>query len=263
MNENIETIFENTDRINSYDCDINGNWKPAAFFQYMTEAAHKHASRLGVGYPEMIQRNLSWVLTRLKIKFLRFPQIDEVITIRTWPKTIQQKLFFIRDFEIIDSANHLLAQASSAWLIINVNTRRLVPPRSIEFELPELENRHGLNETLEKLDLEPDGEERLVVHAGYSSVDIVGHTNNSRYVEWVCDDFPITTYQEQQLDWIQVNYIHEVLPGEQVSIRANQIDNAGTWGIQGINRNNQTVAFESALRWKERTTGQEYGSSQE
>lgn len=253
MIEHTETIFENTIRINSYDCDINGSWKPAAFFQHMTEAAHQHASRLGVGYPEMILQNLSWVLTRLKIKFLRFPQINEMITIRTWPKTIQQKLFFIRDFELIDSTGQLLAQASSAWLIINVNTRRLVPPRSIEFELPGLENRHGLNETLEKLDLEPDGEERLVAHAGYSSVDIVGHTNNSRYVEWICDAFPITTYQEQDLDWIQVNYNHEVLPGEQVSIRVKQMDNDGMWGIQGINIINQTVAFESALRWKEET----------
>ncbi len=257
MPEPINTIFEDKIRINSYDCDINGNWKPAAFFQHLTEAAHKHASLLGVGYPELIQHNLSWVLTRLKIKFLRFPQIDENIIIRTWPKTIQQKLFFIRDIELIDNSNQLLAQASSAWLIIDINSRRLVPPRSIEFELPGLENRHGLNETLEKIDLEPDGEERLVAHAGYSSVDIVGHTNNSRYVEWICDAFPIVTHQEQLLDWIQVNYNHEVLPEEKVSIRVNQLEKAGTWGIQGINQRNQTVAFTSVLRWKNRAEDQQ------
>ena len=251
MIEHTETIFENTIRINSYDCDINGNWKPAAFFQHMTEAAHQHASRLGVGYPEMIQQSLSWVLTRLKIKFLRFPQIDEMITIRTWPKTIQQKLFFIRDFELIDDSNQLLAQASSAWLIINVNTRRLVPPRSIEFELPELENRHGLNETLEKIDLEPDGEERLVAYAGYSSVDIVGHTNNSRYVEWICDALPADMIGQRPLDWLQVNYDREVRPGEEVSVTANPVPPEGDlWALQGLNLSNDTRAFEAVVKWK-------------
>ncbi len=58
MTEPINAIFEDKIRINSYDCDINGNWKPAAFFQHLTEAAHKHASQLGVGYPKMIQQKL-------------------------------------------------------------------------------------------------------------------------------------------------------------------------------------------------------------
>jgi acyl-ACP thioesterase len=251
MTEHTETIFENTIRINSFDCDVNGNWKPASFFQYMTETAHLHAARLGAGYYDMIQRGLTWVHARMKLKFLRFPHIGEHIIIRTWPKTIQQKLFFIRDFELVDSAGQLLAQASSAWLIINTSSRRLLPPRALDLELPGLKNRHGLEEPLEKLDMSLDGKERLLTQAGYSSVDIVGHTNNSRYVEWICDAFPFDTHLHQNLDWIQVNYIHEVLPGDKVSIRARQLDNDGTWGVVGLNMMNQTTAFESLMQWKE------------
>ena len=252
MTDHTEIIFENQVRINSFDCDINNNWKPASFFQYMTEAAHLHAARLGAGYDEMIPRGLTWVHARMKIKFLRFPHIGETVVIRTWPKTIQQKLFFIRDFELVDPAGELLAQATSAWLIINTSTRRLVPPRLVGLELPGLESRYGLNEALEKLALEEDGEERLLAQAGYSSIDIIGHTNNSRYVEWICDAFPFNLHRHQHIDWMQVNYIHEVLPGEDVSVRARQLDEPDKWGVMGVNLTSQTTAFESLVQWEER-----------
>jgi acyl-ACP thioesterase len=252
MTDHTETLYEERIRINSYDCDINGTWKPAAFFQHMTEAAHLHAARLGAGYDEMIQRDVTWVLARIKLKFLCFPHIGEHVIIRTWPKIIQQKLFYIRDFELDDPARELLAQATSAWLIINTTTRRLVPPRVVGLELPGLDGRHGLVEPLEKIDLEPDEAEHLRAHAGYSSVDIVGHANNSRYVEWICDAFPFNLHQHQRIDWMQVNYIHEVLPGEDVSVRARQLDEPGKWGVIGVNLTSQTTAFESLVQWEER-----------
>lgn len=252
MTEHTDIIFEDSIRVNAYDCDFNGCWKPAAFFQHMSESANLHAAKLGVGYDEMIQHGLTWVQARMKIKFLRFPRIGEQIIIRTWPKTIQQKLFFIRDFELVNLAGEMLAQATSAWLVIDTESRRLVPPRTISLTLPGLESRHGLDEPLEKIDLIPGGEEHLQARVGYSSVDIVGHTNNSRYVEWICDAFPFDTYQQQRLDCLQINYIHEVLPGEEVSIRVNQLDGTETCGVQGFNLSNQTIAFESMLKWVER-----------
>jgi acyl-ACP thioesterase len=251
MTDESEAIFEETIRINTYECDTRQNWKPAAFFQHMTETAHLHSIKLGVGFDELFANDLTWVHSRMKIQFYRFPQVDEIVTIRTWPKTIQQKLFYVRDFEVLDTNEQRLAASTSSWLIINTRTRRLVPPRSLSFTLPILEDRHGLDETLEKLDLEQVGEERLREQASYSTIDIVGHVNNSRYVEWICDAFPMEMYAQHQLDWIQVNYDHEILPGEEVSVLVNSLaPNDGLWSVQGHNRSNDTRAFEAKLHWK-------------
>jgi len=250
MKTNEEAIFEEKVRVATYECDFNGKWKPASFFQHMTEAVHLHSTQPGAGYRELIRNDLAWVHARMKVKFLRFPLIDEMITIQTWPKTIQQKLFFVRDFELLDQNREQIAVATSAWLIINTKTRRLVPVQRLDLNLPSLEGRHGLNETLEKINLPPGKEACLRRRAGYSSVDVVGHVNNSRYPEWICDAFPTQYYQDHQFDWIQINYNHETLPEEEVSLFKEPLNQNGLWGIHGYNNNHSTSSFESLVQWK-------------
>lgn len=245
-------VFENTFHIHTFECDINRQWKPAAFFQHLTETAGNHAEHLGCGFDVMFARNLFWVHSRMKIKFFRFPLAGEQITIRTWPKTIQQKLFFIRDYEILDADGKQLAAASSAWLVINATTRRMVPPQSLDLNLPALTERIGLDEPLEKLAVTTEGQEKLRVRAGYSAVDLLGHVNNSRYVEWICDTFPMEKHCAHRLDWMQINYDREIRPGEEVALLAHESpETAGLWRIEGRNCTNNTHAFEAEMKWKE------------
>lgn len=246
-----EILYEQQERVNSFECDFQGQWKAAAIFQHLTEAATISAGRLGVGFDAMLEQNLYWVHSRMKIRFLHFPRAGETVILRTWPKTAQQKLFYVRDFELLDEQKQPLALATSAWLVINASSRRMVSPYSLNFSLPSIPDRHGLDEPLEKLGFERSGEERLRVHAGYSAVDMLGHVNNSRYVEWICDAFPMEMYRNNVLDWMQVNYDHEVRPGEEVAlfIEKNDID-ATTWQIIGENLSTTTHAFEASVHWR-------------
>jgi acyl-ACP thioesterase len=188
----------------------------------------------------------------MKIMFFAYPQAGDEVIIRTWPKTIQQKLFYIRDFEMLDNTGKPLALATSAWLVIDATKRRMIPPRSLNIELPSLPDKVGLDEPLEKLGLDNDGEERLCVRAGYSVVDMLGHVNNSRYIDWICDAFPIDIYKNNILDWIQINYDHEIRPGEEVALLAKErADKDGVWQVVGNNRSKDTLAFEALLHWKQ------------
>jgi medium-chain acyl-[acyl-carrier-protein] hydrolase len=245
-------LFEETIRVNAFECDINRRLKPAVFFQRMTETAVIHAARLGVGFEDMLARNLFWVHSRMKIKFFEFPGPGDMITIRTWPKTIQQKLFFIRDFEVLDAGGRKLAAATSAWLIIDAAARKMVAPQSLDLDLPALANRTGLDEPLERLGMAESGEERLRVRAGYSAVDIVGHANNSRYVEWICDAFPYETFRHRKIDWLQINYDHEIRPDEEVSVLVNGVDHdPDLWALEGRIPSSDTRSFEALVRWQD------------
>lgn len=255
-----KAIFEQKIRINTFECDFTQHWKPASFFQHLSEAAGLHAAMLGVGYEAMLAQNLYWVHARMKIKFHQFPSAGDHITIRTWPKTIQQKLFFIRDFEVLDIRGNLLAAASSAWLVVNAATRRMALPQSVEIKLPHLANKVGLEEPLEKLDVIQNYIERLQARAGYSAVDILGHVNNSRYIEWICDSFPMDMYQHKTLDWMQINYEREVRPGDVLSLKVGEVETEkDLWMIQGMNLSNKVRAFESALKWKEKNNNSSAG----
>ncbi|MDP3720930.1 MAG: thioesterase, partial [Anaerolineaceae bacterium] len=179
------SVYEEIIRIPGYECDFNHQLKPAAFFRYLTEAAGTHADLLGAGFQAMQARNLFWVHSRMKIKFFKFPKVGEYVTLRTWPKTIQQKLFFIRDYEVLNGSGEKITAASSAWLLIDTVSRRMVPSQSTNIHLPSNPELVGLDEPLERLGMAQSGEKRLSRTASYSSLDLLNHVNNSRYVEWI------------------------------------------------------------------------------
>ncbi len=245
-------IYQSKFPVRSFECDINRRWKPASFFQHLTEAAGHHADKLGCGFDVMVARGLFWVHSRMKIKFLRFPTDDETITITTWPKTIQQKLFFVRDYQIHAENGEQLAAASSAWLVISATERRMVPPLSTGLDLPCVPEKAALDEPLDRLSVGDGGEERLKLTANYSAIDMLGHVNNSRYVEWICDSFPLETHKNQQLDWLQINYDKEIRPGEDVAVHVHEPDDdPSKWAVDGRNLSTGTRAFEAVGKWKQ------------
>ena len=245
------SIYTETFAVPTYECDANLRWKPSGFLQHMTAAANAHINLLGKGYQALLDKGLVWVLSRIKFQFLRFPRAEEQITIRTWPKTIQQKLFFIRDYEILSASGELLTAATSAWLMMNMQTRRLVPPHALRLNLPQ-NPRQALAEPLEKLSMPADGGERLRLRAGYSAIDLVGHVNNARYIEWVCDTFPIDWHLSHQLEALQINYDREVHPEDEVVVKVAPLDGKpGAFALSGQNLTQSTEAFTAAVSWKD------------
>jgi hypothetical protein len=81
--------------------------------------------------------------------------------------------------------------------VIDATKRRMIPPRSLNIELPSLPDKVGLDEPLEKLGLDNDGEERLCVRQATRWWICWGMSNNSRYIDWICDAFPIDIYKKQ------------------------------------------------------------------
>ena len=244
--------YTETFAVPTYECDANLRWKPSAFLQHMTAAANKHIDLLGEGYQALLDQGLVWVLSRMKFQFLRFPRVEDQITIRTWPKTIQQKLFFIRDYEILSAQGELLTVATSAWLMMNMQTRRLVPPSALRLTLPQNPDRQALAEPLEKLIPPADGEERLRLRAGYSAIDVVGHVNNARYIEWICDAFPTPWHKGHSLETLQINYDREIHPEDEVVVRVASLDGQpGAFALSGQNLTQSSEAFTAAVRWKE------------
>ena len=244
--------YTETFAVPTYECDANLRWKPSAFLQHMTAAANKHIDLLGEGYQALLDQGLVWVLSRMKFQFLRFPRVEDQITIRTWPKTIQQKLFFIRDYEILSAQGELLTVATSAWLMMNMQTRRLVPPSALRLNLPQNPDRQALAEPLEKLIPPADGEERLRLRTGYSAIDVVGHVNNARYIEWICDAFPTPWHKGHSLETLQINYDRKIHPEDEVVVRVASLDGQpGAFALSGQNLTQSSEAFTAAVRWKE------------
>jgi medium-chain acyl-[acyl-carrier-protein] hydrolase len=243
------TIWSQEFTIGNFEADFQQRWKPANIFQTLTEAASRHAASLGFDNLGMLADGKIWVLSRLKVSLEEIPCIGQRVTLSTWPVDITQKLFFRRDFELADESAKRIAAASSYWLLIDTQTRRLLKPEALRHDLPHHADLHALAEPLEKINPPEGMPVRHVVSAGYSSIDLMGHVNNARYVDWITDCFSLDEHRKRRLAWIQVNYASEVQPGEQVSILANpRHDNPEYWLFEGRHVDG-TRAFEAALEW--------------
>ena len=247
------SIWSETIQVRAYDCDFIDRWKPVSMLQTMQEIANTHANSLGYGFDEMTADNQAWVLSRIKVKFYKFPLNGETITIRTFPKGIQQKIFFTRDFLLTDSSNQVVVAASTAWLVIDFSARRMLLPSALKGDLPIPPGLTGIDDPIEKIFLPEKMDELWNVFASYSTLDVMGHVNNTRYVEWATDCFSSEHYQTHKLDWLQINYTNEVKPGEKVLLtRAQEKEDPLVWFVSGINQVKNNRAFEAVLGWSVR-----------
>jgi acyl-CoA thioesterase FadM len=260
-----EIVWTETTRVKAYECDFRGCWKPAVFLQAMQEAAANHAAHLGVGYRQLIERDMAWVLSRVKIQFLDYPRMGEEVVLRTWPRGVQQKLFFTREFEIASAEGRPLALATTGWVLIQPAQRRILPPSALASAqasaLP-LRDVGALDELLEKIAVPAGLPELGTFEASYNAVDVMGHANSARYIEWLEDCFPFAEHRRRRLDWIQLNFSNEVKPGERMLISAGPepVGNGeARWFGQGSILPGGTRAFDAAFGWRpESPSGERY-----
>ena len=202
-------------RIRSYEVDCRNRLSILSIFNFMQEAASKHAAALGVSIQQLLAENHTWLLSRLKIKIAACPGWNDRIQISTWPSGTQQ-LFALRDFELKGEDNQPIAAAISAWLVIDLQRR--LPVRIAPFveRLKPIEGGHILSARLDKLPAlnNPTHERRFVVR--YSDLDINQHVNNVNFVEWLVEGVPAATLNSAVPSELEINFLAEAFYEDQI-----------------------------------------------
>ena len=202
--------------ITCYEADANQLMRPTALLDLMQEAANTNASALGFGYDEMIESNMAWVLSRIHVKFTSTPKWRQEVNLKTWHKGLA-RLFYLRDFILYDKEYNTMALATTSWLIIDLNTRRLV--RNNDLALSDTPM-HAIETPADKVVVPVDIEPELVRKhpVTWSEVDTNGHVNNVKYVTWAIDAVKPEDIKEHPLKELLINYDAEVMPGDTVKI---------------------------------------------
>jgi len=170
------------------------------------EIAGLHAASLGFGYDNLIKEGIAWVLSRVHVKFNRLPVWKEEISIETWHKG-SDRLFGYRDFEVLDKDGKEIIIATSSWLLINTETRRLHRINNImEENTGDNDVRHAIKEPAERLvsPLEMEFARKRIV--SFSDVDINRHTNNAKYIEWALDCLDLDLVTKMKVTNMIINF---------------------------------------------------------
>lgn len=210
--------------IKCHEVDSAKRLKPTAFMDMAQEMAYQAAAAMKFGYDELIVKNMAWVLSRMRFRFLKAPVWGDEVEIRTWHRGAFGP-FFVRDFEVLDKEGRRMIEATSSWVIIDVDSRRMARPEEVlpkeDTSCPDFAIETPAGKVMMPRGVEP---ELVTTHkVAYSDIDLVGHTNNARYVAWALDclDYGKAGIQVEE---VEIVFHHEARPDEEIALYRAQKD---------------------------------------
>lgn len=212
----------------------NGNCvlKPAAFMDLAQEIAYWAAQELGFGYDTLHIHHTAWVLSRMHIHFHRPVNWRDAVKLYTWHKGANG-LFFLRDFLLLNEEGERCISATSSWVVIDERTRHFVRPEDLPPSLVlDYQVDHAIEQESPKVVLPREAQpEAAGEHTvAYSDIDIIGHTNNVRYVVWAMDCLPPQVALQPMKD-LYINFNKETTEGETVQLY--RLQEGSTWYVEG------------------------------
>jgi acyl-ACP thioesterase len=214
----IASSFKREFIISSYELDPRGCARLTTMANYFQEIAYHHANDLGFGYEAMTTRHTMWLLSRLRIRMMRYPEWNERIRVETWPSGVD-KLFAVRDFRVTDHSGREVGLASSCWLIVDLDSHRpLRPMGELERYASIVYGPPVFGSYPEKINLHNRLLEQDRHRVKFSDLDIVGHVNNVKYIEWSIDAAIREIGRGTEIGELEINYLQEARLGDEVLI---------------------------------------------
>ncbi len=248
MNEGPITKLSRDFMVNFHQADYHGTAKVSSICNFLQETAWRHATALGLGFEDLLEKNLVWVIVSLKLKMIKYPKWTESIEVTTWPRGISG-FFALRDFLINGEDGEKLGEATTAWMVIDMDRRR---PQKVDFVAEKV--KYPENE--EKLTIEApiikqlsELQEKHVHTVPYNEIDFNGHVNNTHYVEWCLNAYPLEFHDKYQIDSILVNYLAEAHYQDEISIAGTDWKGESNL-IQGTRKSDDKPVFRAEIEWK-------------
>lgn len=218
--------FEKEFQIRSYECDKNGCLRLVTLMNILQDAADLSATSLGFGFDFCLQSNLAWVGTNYHLKIKRLPTVHEKIKVQTWPSG-ENKFMALRDFVATDEKGIELIQATSQWVLVDINKKR---PVSLNQYLPQymyIDERVLGTEFAKIADIENTSFSKTFI-ARFDDIDLNRHVNNAIYPLWAAETLPADFLEKHAPAEIEITYKKECLCGQTVEAKAELKDQAST-----------------------------------
>jgi medium-chain acyl-[acyl-carrier-protein] hydrolase len=204
--------FEKEFEILSFQIDPKGRLRWASLADMLQEVAWKHADSRDFGQ-QLFDKGFMWVLSRFHIKVYEMPSWGEYIKIKTAGRGIN-KLFALREFEVEDGKGKVIAKAMSAWLLLDIKSKRPQRPRQV---LPSelFDDNPDISLVPDKINLDIELLASKSFSVNYSDLDMNNHVNNVSYIRWI-EDFCFEN--KIHFNELLINYISEAIMGEEINI---------------------------------------------
>ena len=201
--------------IHFYEIDYSKKALITSIINFFGDIAMQQSDALGIGLDWLIEENLAWVIYKWDVTMIRYPKLNEKVTVRTWPYSLR-KFYAYRQFDILDEEGNVICTADSIWFLIDIKRRK---PTKISDEMYEAYGvAKDFNESVDfgKLQVPKDIEVEKYFNVRYSDIDTNRHVNNVKYIDWCIETVPVDVVLNYSLKNIKVIYEKETRYGEKI-----------------------------------------------
>lgn len=203
-------------RVQSYHTDQYGKSSICSLFNFMLEAAWAHAQIMDWGYDQLQSQNMFWVLSRMYVIVEKYPHWQDQISLNTWSAGTDG-MYAYREFMLQDGEGKVFLRASTAWLILDRRTRRIVLLKEYMDTFPRYQGTSACRAP-EKIRPPKMAEDLRFTPVLFSELDINRHFNSVKALERVLDHFGIDFLNNYEPESIEVNYLKEGLAGDRLAV---------------------------------------------
>lgn len=220
-------VYERFFHVEICDIDTNNKLTNYGILRMMQEIGASHSDSLGISINHLNEMPYTWLLLNWKLKVFSRPAWNSKLLVKTWP-TSSDKLFAYRDFEILTESNQLVAQATSKWVLININTLSVEKPSKEIIDVYKPFSPSAFEEPISKLK-EPNEYEYISNYTiTRNDLDINGHANNLSYLKIAINILPDDVYENIDFKNLEIMYKKECKLGDELSCIYSQKDGVHT-----------------------------------
>ena len=134
-------------------------------------------------------------------------------------------------------------------LLGKIDGPSMVASKKKDYEREKIEEEKNSEARIESPNKVSNENEEIEPKKIYSDLDINNHVNNSRYIDWFCDQIPLEIHKKGILSEISVSYSREIRSGSDVKLEFSRTDNQ----FRMAGKENNQVCFMVNATWKEET----------
>lgn len=204
--------FEMKFTIAAHQTDSQGRAKPSALLYLCQEAAGGHCGQLGVDWQTLQKRGLFWALIRTHVQVTKLPVAGQQVIMRTWPMPTTRSAF-PRAAVCLDGDGNTLFSATSLWVLMDIQNRRMLLPgkSGVELDGITLGCELPMPGSIHPVELQ----HRTYRTVAKEDLDRNAHMNNTRYMDWLFDLLPADA---PPIKGFTACYLNEATDGQKLGL---------------------------------------------
>lgn len=206
-------IFSQEFQLRTSDFDCRGQIKPSAVLDLFQEVAGAHAIELGVGFDDLLKKELIWVIVKVKFRIENDIHEHQKVIVKTWPLPAG-RVTLQREYLIEDENGKTLVKGTSEWVTVHSEKRRIVPPTNV-YPLEEYCEDRMFEEKLAKVSDFTEPEIASEVIPQFCDLDRNGHVNNIRYADYVLNALKP---KQEKIREFQIDFHREIMSGMKICV---------------------------------------------